>query len=509
MVIPQSTRAATTRDKPSASTARPPGRNQPCHCGSRRKYKRCCLQQDLRARRTEHGLSLPPWLIDSERKLHGFLKYSTNVFNTPSLLRRFTDTRRRGGTFTYSTFEVVNSIFHAGLLRRPSINAIEGDLKKADIQKLLGLKVQPDVKAFSAEVIGNVLDKLDLKGPRSAIEDVLWTAERNKTFLEGSFGTLRCVAIDGWEPFCSYDRCCPDCLTREVSVKNSKTGEIEKKTQYYHRYVVAMLVGPVLDVVLDIEPVLNADKRDDLGEHEDPRHEGELTAARRLIGRLHQTYGSFIDALVLDALYANGPIMTKLDQCKYGGVIVLKKDNNEPLKEALAFWDRQQPCECVHDADKKEDIEFWDVDDIDTLETYAGKVRVIRAVINKKKKGSGSTWCFALVGARARKLGRKTALKIIRSRWHLENTGFGQWVKYWNLGRVYRHTANAIMAILLLWILVFNMLQLYVYRRLKRERNPKDPCDTIISIVAEMFRDVGSIIEPIPWEVLADAGPTG
>jgi hypothetical protein len=53
------------------------------------------------------------------------------------------------------------------------------------------------------------------------------------------------------------------------------------------------------------------------------------------------------------------------------------------------------------------------------------------------------------------------------------------------------------------------MLQLYVYRRLKRERNPKDPSDTIISIVAEMFRDVGSIIEPLSWEVLADAGLTG
>ncbi len=78
-------------------------------------------------------------------------------------------------------------------------------------------------------------------------------------------------------------------------------------------------------------------------------------------------------------------------------------------------------------------------------------------------------------------------------------------MKYWNLGRVYRHTPNAIMAILLLWMFVFNLLQLFVYRRLKRKRKPKDPCDTIISIVAEMFRDVGSILEPIPWEVLADA----
>jgi hypothetical protein len=29
-----------------ASTTRPPGRNEPCHCGSGRKYKQCCLPKD-------------------------------------------------------------------------------------------------------------------------------------------------------------------------------------------------------------------------------------------------------------------------------------------------------------------------------------------------------------------------------------------------------------------------------------------------------------------------------
>jgi hypothetical protein len=351
-------------------------------------------------------------------------------------------------------------------------------------------------------VFYNVLDKLDLGSMRSGIEDVLWTAERNKAFREGSYGAMRCVALDGWEPFCSYERHCSHCLTREISTKDAKTGEVEKRTQYYHRYVVAMLIGPVLDVALDVEPVLNADSRTD--QREDARHEGELTAAHRLIGRLHQTYGAFIDALVLDALYANGPVMTKLDECRYGGFIVLKKDDNEPLKEALALWQNQGPCERLYDEEKKEYIEFWDVDDIDALESYDGRVRVIRAAITKED-GTRKTWCFGIVGDRCRKIGRRTGLKIVRARWHLENTGFGQWVKYWNLGRGYRHTANAIMAILLLWMLVFNLLQLFVYRRLKRPRRPKDPCDTIISIVTEMARDVGSIPEPIPWEALADA----
>ena len=443
---------------------------------------------------------MPPWLLDSRRKLHRFEKYATQVYALPRLLRSFRDTRRDP---SIPTSTVMAALFHAALLRRPSINAAEGDLKQVDFQKLIGRTPAPGVKAFSAEVITNVLDKLKLDRLRQGLEDTIWTAERNKAFREGSYGTLRCVALDGWEPFCSYDRHCPHCLVRKVKCKDPDTGEVEERDQYYHRCVVAMLVGPVLDVVLDIEPVLNAEARRDLGE--DAHHEGELTAAHRLIDRLHQTYGSFIDAFVCDALYANGPVMTKLDEYGYGGFIVLKRNENEPLKEALAYWSSEEPCQQIDDSEKGEQVEFWDLDGIDALDTYEGKVRVIRAVITRKR-GKPKTWCLAVVGRRARKVSRRTALTIVRSRWHIENTAFHQWVKHWNLGRVYRHTPNAILAVLLLWTLVFDLLQLFVYRRLRRPRRPKDPCDTILSIVAEMFRDTGAIPERIPWEALADAG---
>lgn len=476
-----------------------PGRNDPCHCGSHRRYKRCCQTSDERAARAQQRTELPSWVLHSRRKLHQFLRYVTNVYGLVRVLGKLSDSRRRP---EYSTFDVVITIFLAGLLRRPSMNAMEGDLKQADFQKLIGRRPKQGAKLFSAEVISNVLDKLDLSDLRHGIEDVFWTAERNKGFRAGSYGSLRCVALDGWEPFCSYDRHCPHCLTREVSVKSSSTGKAQKRTQYYHRYVVAMLLGPSLDVALDIEPVLNAEARRDLGE--DAHHEGELTAAHRLLDRLHQTYGTFLDAFVLDALYANGPIMTKLDRYGYGGFIVLKKDENEPLKEALALWKGTRPCQRLSDDKKKERLDLWDADDIDTLDTYPGKTRVIRAVITKKDD-SCKTWCFALVGARARKVSRRTALTIVRSRWHIENTGFGQWVKYWNLGRVFRHTPNAIQALLLLWILVFNLLQLFIYRRLRRQRKPNDPCDTILAIVAEMFRDTGALLEKVPWEILANA----
>jgi hypothetical protein len=472
------------------------GRNEACHCGSGLQYKRCCREQDEALRRQWRGAVLPEWIDGSCSKLHQFEKYVCNVFGLPDLLASLVDTRRAP---KIPTFDVVNSLFHTAVLRIPSINALEGDLKESDFQKLIGRQPTQDVKAFSADVVANVLDKLQLGGVRKAIEEVIGKAERNKAFRDGCYSALRCVALDGWEPFCSYDRHCPNCLVRQVKVKRTG-GEIEEVDQYYHRYVVALLLGPVLDVVLGIEPVLNEEALRDL-DSEHVGHEGELTAGRRLIDSLHDTYGGFLDAFVLDALYANGPVMTQLTDYGYDGFLVLKKENNEPFKEALTLWQMQGPCEKYEDPDRQEQVQFWDADEIETLDTYQGKVRAVRAVVTKPDQDP-STWCFAIIGQRARQLGCRTALQIIRARWHIENTAFHQWITYWNLGHVFRHGQNALLAVLLLWTLAFNLLQFFVYRRLGRCRRPKDPTDTIRHIVEVMLREMATLPAPIPWATL-------
>jgi len=96
---------------------------------------------------------------------------------------------------------------------------------------------------------------------------------------------------------------------------------------------------------------------------------------------------------------------------------VLKKEKNEPLKDALTLWEIEGRCESYADAERKEHVEFWDVDDIETLTSYKGKIGALRAVVTKPKEEEDPvTWCFALIGQRARQLSRPTALQIIRSR---------------------------------------------------------------------------------------------
>jgi hypothetical protein len=435
-------------------------------------------------------------LFDLTGKLACFEKYAANVFSLPKLLAAFTDRRRDPDV---PTFDVVNSLFHAALLRIPSINALEGNLKEADFQRLLGRRAEQDEKAFSAEVIDNVLDKLDLCHASKAVVSVLKQAERNKVFRDGWYGSLRFVALDGWEPFCSYHRHCPHCLTRTIE-KKLKSGEIREEVQYYHRYVVAMLIDGLMDVTLDFEPVLPADRRE--GPLKGERHEGELTAAKRLIRRVKKTY-PWVDVMVGDGLYSNGPFLTLLNELKMGAVLIAKKDGDEPLKEALSIWGDKPPDKVINDENSGERIELWDVKDIETLETYKGKIRMVRGRVTKPNNKEPSTWCMAVIG-KANRLSPRQVLAAARGRWHIENTGFNQWVSLWNLNHVFRHTANALSALLHVWMLAFNLLQLFIYRRLKRSRRPQDPTDTIRHIIEVMQREVATISEPIRWqEILA------
>ena len=151
--------------------------------------------------------------------------------------------------------------------------------------------------------------------------------------------------MDGWEPFCTYKRHCDGCLTRQVKrkVKDENGEEItETVTQYYHRFVVAFLIAPKLDLTLAIEPVRSEDVRVQGGEEVGCGHEGELTAALRLIDKLHSMYGRFIDAFALDGLYPCGPVFNKLAEYRYGAFIVTRNKKNDPYRFAESIWQTRE-----------------------------------------------------------------------------------------------------------------------------------------------------------------------
>ena len=251
------------------------------------------------------------------------MAYGRKVFGLGVWLGRVTDSRRAPRT---SAGLVAATVFYTGLLRIRSFNALEPRLAEKPFLGLVGARLDRE-RLCSVDTVGRCLCRMDLSSVRAVVVAMLAKAERNKVFREGWHGALRYVAIDGWEPFCSRHRHCPECLVRRVKVK-AKDDSVVEVVEYYHRYAVALLIDERFDLVVDIEPLLPKDLRPVCVKGKGPTarlvkaslDEGEQTAATRLLKRVHETFG-WIDVVVTDALYANGPFLTTAESLGMGAVV--------------------------------------------------------------------------------------------------------------------------------------------------------------------------------------------
>jgi hypothetical protein len=426
-------------------------------------------------------------------RLRQFVAYARKVFGLDSLLARVRDRRKDP---VVPTCLVVRILFLLGLLRIRSFNALEPKLGESSMLRALGI-TGAKARSCSVDTLAYCLSRTEVSTARDAVVQLTRQAERHKVFREGWHGTLRVVAIDGWEPISSFNRHCPACLTRQVRTVNN--GVEKFVTQYYHSFVVAMLVDGRLDFVVDMEPIRSADVRADAGEANVRGHEGELTAGKRLVARLRATYGRWIDAVVVDALYANGPFLTTAKQAGLGVFVILQKETDEPLKEALALCEGKAADKIV-DVDD-EHIELWDCRDIETLSSYDGAIRVVRAHITRGPGADPSTWCIATTGCASR-LSPEQVLSVGRGRWHIENTAFHQFTARWRFKHVFTHGPEAIPALFWIFLLAFNLLQLFLYRQLcsyGRDRG-KDVTRTISRLIDEMNDDLARFNVVIAWD---------
>lgn len=417
------------------------------------------------------------------------MAYGREVYDLRGGFAGACDARRAPAT---SCSLVAASVFFTGLLRIRSFNALEPRLSDKPFLRLVGARADQR-RLCSADTLSRALRVMDLASVRDLSVGIVAKAERNKVFREGWHGTLRYVALDGWEPTRSRKQRCAGCLRRRIKAKDRR-GQVQEIDEYYHRYAVAMLIGERFDLLVDIEPVLPRDLR--------PRHEarsegdeGELTAARRLLARVKSTYG-WIDVVVADGLYANGPFLTLVARLKMGAVVIARRETDEPLREARRIWSAQPPAHRFEDVRAGERIEMWDCPELRTLDTYNGPIRMVLGRIRSSGQGGaeGRDWCVAVTGC-ATRLSAARVLAVARGRWHIENTGFHQWSTQWRFTHVFTHHARALHALYWIFFAAYNLLTLFVYRRLVgygRDRG-KDPTRTIRRLVEEMRDDLARL----------------
>jgi hypothetical protein len=426
--------------------------------------------------------------------LRRLLGYGNKVYGLGRVLERVRD-GRQDPQIPMAT--VVRTVFACGLFRVRSFNALEPQLAEPELARALGLHASRAGRLCSVDTLARALRQADPTSFPDMLSALIQRAERNKVFREGWIGALRYVALDGWEPIASRRRHCAQCLEREFQ------DGTQRVIEYYHRYVVALLLGPHEEVVLGFEPIRNRWARQQAGELQATGDEGEQSAAIRLLRWLRATYGRWLDVIVVDSLYPNGPFLSVLAELDFAGVVVAKKETDEPLRDALAIWG-QSPGQVIIDADAHERLQLWDCPDCQTLTTYAGPIRVVRAVVESvaARPTPRRQWCMLVVGKAPQRLSARQILRVARARWHLENTGFNQWTQYWRFEHVFTTDGNAIAAIFALFFLAFNLLQLFVYRQLKSygRLRGKDPTRTIWRVVDILLADLHRLAEPLRWD---------
>lgn len=232
---------------------------------------------------------------------------------------------------------------------------------------------------------------------------------RMKALDAGRLFGRRLVAVDGTGLFHFPERHCPHCLERTVN----------GRTHYFHPVLEAKLVTPDgLALSIGSEFIENA-------EAGASKQDCELRAFRRLAARLHADFPHLRVCLLLDALYANGPVFDLCRTNRWEFLITFKEGSlptlwteYEALRDQLPGNRRiETPAEGVRQT-------FAWVEDLRYTDDAGHDHRLAGLECREEKDGAATrfAWLTSLPVDRGTvvALGHRGG----RLRWKIENEGF-------------------------------------------------------------------------------------
>lgn len=178
-----------------------------------------------------------------------------------------------------------------------------------------------------ADTLARLLGKIDVEQIQECMIGLLKDLIRNKKFKNFLHNNRYLIAIDGTQKYTRNYQWAPECLERNV-------GKEEKTTQYYCYILEAVLIldnGIVLPIMSEFI------ENDNQGNPKD-KQDCELKGFYRMAKKLKEIFGRTKLTLIVDGLYACGPVITICNQYKWDYMITLKKDSIPTIwKEAHAL----------------------------------------------------------------------------------------------------------------------------------------------------------------------------
>ncbi|MDH7512825.1 MAG: transposase [Clostridiales bacterium] len=300
----------------------------------------------------------------------------------------------------------------------------------------------------SADTMGRGFSRMDLEAIRSSLRHVYLRLKRNKAIPKTS--GFHALVLDGHESSASYLRCCPGCLQRTVHTQGAD------RTQYYHRNVVAMLLGEPFPILLDVEELRP-------GEDE--------VAATRLSRRVLKRYPRAFKLAVVDGLYLRANFFQLFLEHGKDIIAVLKDENRDLLEDARALFPLENAS--VED-DGKTRRQVWDIEGFESWESLGREIRVVRSVetrsfrrqLTGQAEQQTSEWIWATTLSRE-KASTSAVVRLGHLRWRIENRALNEMVISWSADHVYRHHPTAITAFWLTLMLVLNLFRAFLFLNIK------------------------------------------
>lgn len=385
-------------------------------------------------------------------QLQGFVHYVKKVFDLSCLAKAVTD-RRPWPQIPTSC--VWLSLFFGAVMRVPSFLQLEAETRRRCWQRWIQWK-----GPISDDTFGYVAEQMSLDDLRHTLLQTNKILKANKAFEGNKINGLLIAAVDGNEQFCSQSRCCESCLQRQRHCKDAQGQEYEV-TEYYHKQVYCQLIGPHLNVILDLEPMRSG--------------EDEIAATLRLLGRVRRLYGvRFFDVLGVDAGFIEGPFLTAVERLGWAVISVLKQQRYEIWQESENLTRSKPPTQKL--IQEQREVQLWEVKDLPFTETYRGHIRVVRSEeqwTQIKRKGlkriemkMHQHWRWVatrgLDGYEP-----KVIWQIGHLRWKIENNAFNELTQHWNLEHCAHHHPKAIIVLLLIKVLAFNLFKAFAQLHVK------------------------------------------
>jgi len=230
--------------------------------------------------------------------------------------------------------------------------------------------------------------------------------------------------------------------------------------------------------------------------------EGEIIAAKRLLERVLQRYGRFIDGVIGDALYLEAPFFNFCIGHGKHVVAVLKGDQRALLQDAQGLFAQMKPG--IWNEPRRL-TQFWDVEGFTSAEGLEMPLRVLHAdeTITKRER-IGKQWIETVEDHHwwwattfpLSQLPSHQLWEVGHRRWDVENDLFNTLSTHWALDHCFKHDPTAIVNFILTLFIALVLLQSFYLRNLKLQ------CRihlTLIGLANELYLGLTLMKTHAPW----------